>query len=123
MAAFGQSTSTIIDRGHVADLIDAIGIDDFIDIVKTLEHEVDLQICALEARSLASEPDNIKKTAHRLAGLMSQFGAFEVAAHAQRVREAHNGDEVNQLAASMIGLCRASMAAIADLPLQSMRGS
>ena len=118
MPALGRQPSTIIDHGHVAELIQAIGIEDFLDIVKTLEHEVDQQIVALEERSRACQADDVKKTAHRLAGLLSQFGALEVAACAERVRQAPTNDEVNRLAASMVSLCRASMAAIAHLPLE-----
>ena len=117
MSALGSLPFKIIDQGHLAELIEAIGIEDFFDIVKTLEHEVNQQIVALEERSRACQAEDVKKAAHRLAGLLSQFGAFEVAAYAEKVQLAPSNDELNRLAASMVDLCRASMAAIADLPL------
>ena len=117
MLTLGRTASHIIDQDQVSELIEAIGIDDFCDIVKTLESEVKSQIDALETRSDADATVDVKKAAHRLAGLLSQFGAFKVTEHADRVREARTSDEVDRLAASMVDLCRASLAAIADLPL------
>ena len=119
MSAAPRIESNIIDQGYVVDLIEAIGIDDYFDIVKTLQHEVDQQIATLEAQSRGSETgsESVKQTAHRLAGLLSQFGAFEVSAYAERVQDAPTANEANRLATALVDLCRASMAAIADLPL------
>ena len=112
-------SATVIDATQVAELIDAIGIDDFFDIVATLEEEVDAQISALEAQSSAHERDQVRLTAHRLAGLLSQFGAVEVVECAERVRQAPDSDEVDRIASSLVDLCRASMAALADLYARS----
>ena len=117
MSTLVKKPSNAIDLEFVDDLIEAIGIEDFIDIVKTLEHEVDLQISLLQLRLRACDLESVKLTAHRLAGMLSQFGAFEVAACAERVRTASTSADVNRLAALMVALCRASMSAIAVLPL------
>jgi HPt (histidine-containing phosphotransfer) domain-containing protein len=106
-----------IDLAFVEDLIEAIGIEDFINIVKTLHHEVESQISVLEARSQAGDLESVKLSAHRLAGMLSQFGAFEVAACAEHVRLAFTSAEVRRLAAALVALCRSSLTAIAHLPV------
>lgn len=117
MQARGQALSNVINQDHIADLIEAIGIEDYLEIVKSLTHEVELQVLALETYSRGNEIDQVKKTAHRLAGMLSQFGAHQVAESAEKVRQASTDNEVNRLAVSMAGLCRASMAAVLDLPI------
>jgi HPt (histidine-containing phosphotransfer) domain-containing protein len=123
MIAKASLSAHVIDEAQVAELIEAIGIDDFFDIVATLEDEVGAQISALEAQSSAHQRDHVRLTAHRLAGLLSQFGAFKVAECAERLRQARDTDEADRLAASMVGLCRASMAALAHLHAAPNRAS
>ena len=117
MPAAEQLASVVIDQVYMAHLIEAIGIVDYLDIVKTLKEEVDLQIAALESSSRGCDADGVKMAAHRLAGLLSQFGAFQVCEHAQRIRQASAIDQVSRMAASMTVLCRSSLVAIAGLPL------
>ena len=117
MPADEQMASVVIDQVYMAHLVEAIGIKDYVDIVKTLKEEVDLQISTLESCSQDCDMGGVKRSAHRLAGLLSQFGAIEVAEHAQQIRQTFASGEVSRMAASMAVLCRSSMAAIAELSL------
>lgn len=117
MPANGQATTQVIDRSVISDLIETIGIGDYLAIVKTLQQEVGLQISALETCAQDGGSASVKYTAHRLSGLLSQFGALRVAEYAQRMHQASTDGEVHHLAASMAKLCRASMVAIAELPI------
>ena len=110
-------TLALIDQGQRAELIEAVGIEDYLEIVKSLRQEVEVQIRALETRASDGSADCVKKAAHRLAGMLSQFGAHQVSAHAEKVRQAASLGEAIRHAAAMASLCRASMAAIADLPV------
>ena len=112
-----QTATPMIDHSQVAELIEAIGVDDFLDIIMTLDHEVGEQIATLQQRCSSGNVDGIHKTAHRLAGLLSQFGARRVAEQAEFVREAACCEEATRLALAFISLCHASMTAINTLPL------
>ena len=107
--------SQLIDLDFVAQLIDAIGTEDYCSLVVTLTQEVDVHVCNIEQRAAAGETARVKETAHRLAGLLSQFGAFEVASAAERLQLANEPKDVLRLATAMSRLCRASMSAISDL--------
>jgi len=105
----------LVDQDFVAQLIEAIGVDDYCALIGSLTQDVEAQVLSLDALADAPDPQAMKQTAHRLAGLLSQFGAFEVARVAERMFEAGSSDEVGHLAATMSKLCRASMAAIAEI--------
>jgi len=105
----------LVDQDFVAQLVDAIGVDDYCALIESLTQDVEAQVLSLEAGADAQDSEALKQAAHRLAGLLSQFGAFEVARVAERMFEAETSNEAGDLAATMSKLCRASMAAIAEI--------
>lgn len=107
--------SELIDLDFVTELIDAIGVDVYCSLIDTLSQEVTFHVGNIEQRAAAGETARVKETAHRLAGLLSQFGAFEVTSAAERLLLANEPKEVLRLAKAMSRLCRASMSAISDL--------
>lgn len=105
----------LVDHDFVAQLIDAVGVDEYCALVESLTRDVATQVAALDVPGAGQDPAAAKQAAHRLAGLMSQFGAFEVARIAERMIETESRDEISKMAENMTRLCRASMAAIASI--------
>lgn len=107
--------SGLIDHDFVSQLIDAVGVDEYCMLIGSLTQEVEAQVANLELLAAQHQVEGIRQSAHRLSGLLSQFGAFEVSSVAERIWESSNIDEIDRLAMRMSKLCRASMAAITDL--------
>ncbi|MEQ1698251.1 MAG: Hpt domain-containing protein [Hyphomicrobiaceae bacterium] len=110
--ALTQPDTALIDRDFVAQLIEAVGVEEYCMLIGSLTQEVDAQISVIEARAAERETEAVRQSAHRLAGLLSQFGAFQVANVAGRIWETNSLDEIERLVAAMTKLCRASMVAI-----------
>lgn len=101
-----------IDTAYIADLIEAIGSDDYRALIETFKIDTQEQMAALETGASRRDVDAMKRSAHRLAGLFAQFGAFEVARSAELIRTPSDADELEPLAQEMLRLCRLSAAAI-----------
>ncbi len=102
----------VIDCEYLSDLIEAVGLEDYCSLVKSFTVEAEAQVLLLEQRLESGDTGAVKASAHRLAGLLSQFGAFEVVSLAERIRESRGGDDMARMVAAMAALCRASIAAI-----------
>lgn len=113
--ALTQPDKPLIDRDFVAQLIDAVGVEEYGMLIGSLTQEVDTQLSIIEQCAAGQETDAIRHAAHRLAGLMSQFGAFQVVGVAGRIWDAKGFDEVERQVDAMTKLCRASMAEINEL--------
>jgi HPt (histidine-containing phosphotransfer) domain-containing protein len=94
------ATTHLIDCGYIAELIEAIGGDDYRTLVASFKDEAEAQVVTMQAKRNAGDIEGVKHSAHRLAGLLSQFGAFEVVGLAERIRECDSPDDIGELARS-----------------------
>jgi HPt (histidine-containing phosphotransfer) domain-containing protein len=79
------------DEGILAELIDLMGPDIFADAFATFTMDIDGSVAAMRAAIAATDADAVRRQAHRIKGLLSQFGATGAAAIAQKVEIAPSG--------------------------------
>lgn len=79
------------DEAILAELIDLMGPDIFADAFATFTADLDGSLGAMRAAIATQDADAIRRQAHRIKGLLSQFGATGAAAIAQQVETAVAG--------------------------------
>jgi len=110
-----SNSTQLVDRELLRELVEAIGIDDYRLLLDSLSGEVDILTTDLLAKAAANEERGFRSGAHRLAGLLAQFGAIEAATEAERLHHGETGGDLQRLAASLRDLCRASLTTIMDV--------
>lgn len=107
--------SDIVDCSYLSDLIEAIGEDDYRALMESFETDADNLLRALEQSAGEGDMAATKAIAHRLAGLLSQFGAFDALTIGEQIREARDLDAAVEHVSAMARLCRASAAVVLTL--------
>jgi HPt (histidine-containing phosphotransfer) domain-containing protein len=79
------------DEAILAELVDLMGPDIFADAFATFTADLDGSLGAMRAAIATQDADAIRRQAHRIKGLLSQFGATGAAAIAQQVETAVAG--------------------------------
>lgn len=79
------------DEGILAELVDLMGPDIFADAFATFTADLDGSLDVMRSAIVAKDADAVRRQAHRIKGLLSQFGATGAAAIAQEVETAQAG--------------------------------
>lgn len=97
------------DEAILVELIDLMGPDLFADAFATFTADLDNSLAAMSAASAAQDAEAVRRQAHRIKGLLSQFGATGAAAIAQHVEVAPTGPIFAQ-ARSLAGIVPGTIA-------------
>lgn len=97
------------DEAILAELVDLMGPDIFADAFATFTADLDGSLGAMRAAIATQDADAIRRQAHRIKGLLSQFGATGAAAIAQQVETAVAGPIFTQ-AESLAAIMPATIA-------------
>lgn len=120
MSTDGGSASHI-DRTFAAELVESIGWRDYREIISGLPAEVEQQITIMEAKAIAPDTDGVRQAAHKIAGLLSQFGAFNVSRTAELLWETESDDALRELVIELAQLSREAVAELGAITEQELR--
>lgn len=105
-----------LDLQSLEDMVDAVGEDVFSGLLDTFFSNSEDLFEQFDAALHAQDWDQVRKTAHRFAGLLSQFGAHMAARQASAIEVEPNTDTINDLASDFLQCARKSVSELKKLP-------
>jgi HPt (histidine-containing phosphotransfer) domain-containing protein len=107
-----QSSSSNAGNPVLDELRAAVDVADFALILGVFETDADAQLNDLQDFVCAGKHDAARRVAHRLAGLLAQFGATEAAELAHRLAGAASDPDDAETVARLLRTCRMAVADI-----------
>jgi HPt (histidine-containing phosphotransfer) domain-containing protein len=100
-----------IDEVFLADMAEDLGQQDMVATVKAFARDLNETAGKMRTQLRAGDSSGVRRSAHRMKGLFSQFGASEQARLAAKL-EAHEAEEMGATAARLLDCVPAIIAAV-----------
>jgi HPt (histidine-containing phosphotransfer) domain-containing protein len=100
------------EANYLDELRNELGEDDYFAIIETLQGDAEKQLLLLERHLKIGDLDGALRVTHRLAGLLSQFGAKTAADLARDMSVTNNLEKHRQVVDELLALSRAALCTI-----------
>ena len=100
-----------IDEVFLAEMAEALGPQDMDVTVRAFAHDLNVTAGKMRTQLRAGDSSGVRRSAHRMKGLFSQFGAIEQA-HLAAKLEAHEDEEMDATAARLLDCVPAIIEAV-----------
>lgn len=104
-SAEGPNPMLSIDRSILAELLEIMGAEAFDTALASFDADLQTSRAALQSAAAGGDMAALRRTAHRIKGILSQFGAPGAAALAHEAEVAHER-ELPELATHSARTCR-----------------